>query len=90
MRVFDPKTDEQPKEGDLAVWWIPQIPGTAFRVHVDSIKEGRELEIVLAEYDLFQYAQRVKPDYSNAGGVIRWEPDGEGGFDWYDVDEEEE
>ena len=35
----------------------------------------------------FEYANRVKPDYSDASGISRWETDGDGGFDWYDVDD---
>jgi hypothetical protein len=55
--------------GDMRVWWIPQIPGKAFRVPVASLEEGVKLLIVLADYDLFQYKNRIKPDYSNAGGI---------------------
>jgi hypothetical protein len=39
---------------------------------------------VLGEYDAFQYRYRVKPDYSNAGGLSVYE-DGEW-VDWYDDD----
>jgi hypothetical protein len=55
--------------GDMRVWWIPQIPGKAFRVPVASLEEGVKLLIVLADYDLFQYKNSIKPDYSNAGGI---------------------
>lgn len=57
-----------PKEGDLRVWWMPQVPGKPFQVPVASIKEAKKLLDVLADYDLFQYKNRIKPDYSNAGG----------------------
>lgn len=72
-------------EGALKVWWIPQVPGKAFEVAVASITEGRKLCSVLADYDLFQFTHRIKPDYANAGGISRFE-DGE----WYDLDDEEE
>ena len=74
-----------PQEGDLMVWWIPQVPGRLFRVAVASRVEGQRLLRVLAAYDLFQLAQRVKPDFCNAGGLCIFE-DG----DWCDVDEEED
>lgn len=51
------------------VWWIPQIPMKAFRVAVDTIDEAALILDTLANYDLFQYHNRVKPDYSNAGGL---------------------
>lgn len=74
----------------LRVWWIPQVPGKAFNVDVDSIREGAKLMSTLAAYDLFQYDNNIKPDYSNAGGLIMFDPedkvDGPDGswVDWYD------
>lgn len=82
--------------GDLQVWWIPQVPMLmhwrilmkAFEVDVASIEEGAKILDVLARYDLFQYKNRIKPDYVNAGGLRRWcEDDGDGNpgwEDWYD------
>lgn len=74
--------------GDLQVWWIPQVPMKAFEVDVASIEEGAKIMDVLAKYDLFQYKNRIKPDYANAGGLRRWCEDageGEPGWeDWYD------
>jgi hypothetical protein len=83
-------SNPQPQPGDLVVWHIPQIPGKAFRIPVASIEEGQKLCNVLADYDAFQFAERIKPDYCNAGGVQRWEDDGDDGFDWFDVDEDDE
>ena len=51
------------KEGDLRVWWIPQVPIKAFEVDVKSPEEGKKTLRVFAEYDLFQYKNNVKPDY---------------------------
>jgi hypothetical protein len=71
-----------PKEGDVQVWWIPQIPMTAFIANVSTIEEGWRICDVLAFYDLFQLKHHVKPDYSNAGGVRILE-----NGDWTDVEE---
>ena len=57
---------------------------------VSTIAEGRKLCNILADYDLFQYENHIKPDYANAGGVARYEDDGEGGADWFDVFDDEE
>lgn len=43
---------------------------------------------VLAEYDLFQFENKVKPDYSNMGGLLMFE-DGEW-VDWYDDETNED
>lgn len=77
------------KPGDLRVWHVPQIPCPAFRVPVASAAEGVKLLEVLADYDSFQYEHRIKPDYSNVGGVERYEDDGEGERGWFDVDDDE-
>lgn len=87
MRVF--KHDDTPEPGDLIVWHIPQVPGKPFKIQVASIEEGRELQSVLASYDLFQYRNRIKPDYANVNGLSTWEDDGEGNYDWYDVEEDD-
>jgi hypothetical protein len=77
--------------GDLQVWWIPQVPMKSFEVAVSSVSEGVKVMRVLAGYDLFQFKNKVKPDYCNAGGLRVWcaDSDGEGtpGWeDWYDED----
>ena len=81
-------TSTAPKVGDLRVWHIPQVPGEPFIVPVSSVDEGVQMMDVLAAYDLFQYENRIKPDYANMSGLDRYEDDGEGGFDWFDVDVE--
>lgn len=84
------KHNQTPKKGDLKVWWIPQIPMKPFHVSVANIDEAAKILYVLAEYDLFQYDNKVKPDYSNAGGLevfdgnewTEWESD-----EYEDIDE---
>jgi hypothetical protein len=71
-------------DGQLQVWWIPQVPMEPFLVNVDSVQEAALICTALANYDIFQFENGIKPDYSNAGGlrVFRdgdWE-------DWLDED----
>ena len=61
----------------------------SFDVEVKSVAEGVKILDVLADYDLFQFENNIKPDYSNAGGLQMWDEDadGEGNpgwVDWYD------
>lgn len=76
--------------GQLQVWWIPQLGiSKMFEVDVADVAEGVKVMDVLARYDLFQYENKVKPDYANAGGLRRWCDDSDGvgtpGWeDWYD------
>jgi len=81
--------------GALQVWWVPQVPGKPFTVDVPDVATGVLMMDALAEYDLFQLRNRIKPDYCNAGGLRRWcaDSDGEGtpGWeDWYDKETSEE
>mgnify|MGYP001618263458 CR=1 FL=1 len=62
-----------PREGDLRVWWISQIPGKPFEWPVADGTQAALLLSVLAAYDDFQFEQRIKGDYSNAGGLWRYE-----------------
>lgn len=63
------------------VWWIAQIPGPAFIVPVANFVEAKLVMDALANYDKWQYDHRIKPDYSNAGGLHEW--DGEEFTDWH-------
>ena len=81
-----------PKPGDLMAWYIPQVgsSGPAFEVAVPDVKTGRLVEEALAALSYFEYSHGIKGDYADASGVARWESDGEDGFDWFEVEEEEE
>ena len=68
----------------LKIWHIPQVPMSPFEVPVASIEEAKKLLVVLADYDLFQYEHRVKPDYANASGLCVWDTQGQGWVDWED------
>lgn len=81
-----------PQEGDLRVYWVPQIPCQSFYIPVESLREAHLLLETLTSYDAFQYANNIKPDYCNAGGLevyengewVEWEEEENGeGFDEY-------
>ena len=72
------------------VWHIPQIPMKPFIVEVSGPQEGKKIGEILADYDLFQYKNKIKPDYSNMNGLevlengewLEWEDeDGNNIFD---------
>lgn len=80
------------KAGDLQVWWIPQVPmSNPFTVSVPNVAAGVALMQCLADYDSYQFENRIKPDYSNVGGLQRWcdDSDGEGTPGWEDWFDEE-
>jgi hypothetical protein len=51
------------------LWWMPQVPMDPFYYNVKDPHEAAVLYDCLAKYDLFQYENKVKPDFSNAGGL---------------------
>jgi len=72
----------QAQNGDLRVWWIPQVPDSEhFSVPVKDVEQAKLVLDTLAKYDLYQLARNIKPDYSNAGGLNTFE-DGEWST-WY-------
>lgn len=74
----------------LRVWWIPQIPMKAFAVDVQNFVEAKLLLDTLADYDLFQFKNRVKPDYANVGGLTEWDDADEEYLDWHPDEAEQE
>lgn len=81
---------ENPKNGDLKVWWIPQVPMKSFEYPVSSPQEGFILLDALAKYDLFQLENNVKPDFCNIGGLSEFDEelideseDFDGWGDWF-------
>jgi len=76
---------ENPKEGQLRVWHIPQLPMEPFHFHVNTVEEAKLLLDALGQYDLFQWQHDIKPDYSNANGLEMYDSDPELGWgEWYD------
>ncbi|MFT0546967.1 hypothetical protein ACMHYO_11565 [Allopusillimonas ginsengisoli] len=86
--------DTEPKIGDLRVWHVPQFPGPVFRVPADSPTEAKKIIRALADYDLFQFKNKIKPDYANCSGLEVYEADGgdgEAGWcEWADQETGEE
>lgn len=78
-----------PKTSQYRLWHIPQIPMTPFTRDFDDLAEAQRALDMLADYDLFQLKHRVKPDYSNAGGILQWD-DEDGQYVDLDEDEVEE
>jgi hypothetical protein len=58
-----------PSEGDLKLWWVPQIPMQAFEVPVKDIDQAVLLLNTLADYDRFQLENNIKGDYANCVSI---------------------
>lgn len=68
-------TDWQALGFHFKIWWIPQIGMKGkFEKTVSSPEEGKKLCQILADYDIFQFNNKIKPDYCNTGGIIYSHP----------------
>lgn len=56
------------KKRKMRVWHTPQVPGKPFYVPVENEKEVKKFLDALAGYDIFQFNNNIKPDFSNASG----------------------
>lgn len=67
---------------EYRVWHMPQVGANipTFYVSVENLKQAKIMLSILADYDLFQYNNNVKPDYSNAQGLEQRTE----GTDWED------
>lgn len=82
MSTYD--EDHNHDEGTLKVWYIPQIPMKAFERIVPDLPTAKIVLEVLSKFSYFEFENRVKLDYADAGGIARMEAG-----EWWDVDEEE-
>lgn len=71
-----------PKHGDLRIWWVPQIPMQSFEVDVPDLLTADLMLTTLGRYDAFQFENKVKPDYCNAGGLVQYDAESHEWWDW--------
>lgn len=68
----------------LRVSHFPQIPCKPFIVEVKDLEEAKKIYDVLANYDLFQYDNRIKPDYCNATVIEEFDEEEQDWLSWCD------
>jgi Superinfection exclusion gene product 17 len=81
-------TFPKPIKGHLRIWWVPQVPCAPFHWPVSTLDQAAQVLNMLAAYDDFQFAQNVKGDYCNAGGLEVCNDAGEW-ESWYSEEGEE-
>lgn len=57
-----------------------------FYVEVASIEEAWKIMNTLWDYDLFQFENKVKPDYCNITGLEYFDEEEQDWLEWYDED----
>lgn len=68
----------------LRVSHYPQVPCKPFMVEVKDLEEARKIYNMLADYDLFQYENRIKPDYANATVIEEFDEEEKDWISWCD------
>lgn len=74
--------------GEIKVWYIPQIPMQPYEVMVPDLKTAQIVLDALISLSIFEFENRVKPDYADAAGIARFEGGTEDG-EWWDVEDDE-
>jgi len=64
------------------MWYIPQIPGKMFEREFDNLLDAVRALNMIIDFSRFEFANRVKPDYADASGVVYWDSNDQ---EWYDV-----
>lgn len=68
----------------LRVSHFPQIPCKAFIVEVEDLKQAKKIMDILANYDLFQYENKIKPDYCNTTVLEEFDEEEQEWLSWCD------
>lgn len=68
----------------LRVCHMPQIPCDPFIVDVEDLKQAKFLADTIADYDIFQYEKRFKPDYNSTTFIEMWDEEEEEWVSWAD------
>lgn len=61
---------------DWRIWWIPAVPGEPVYFECPTPETAVRLLDAISLYDLWLTDQRIMGDWTNAGGIQRWQPSG--------------
>jgi hypothetical protein len=68
-------------------WHCPQVGRSpTYRREVPTLEQAQLLQDAFADYDLFQFENRIKPDYCNTSGIEMWDEDEQ---EWLELDEDD-
>lgn len=62
----------------------PQVPCKPFYIEISSIEEAKKISDILADYDMFQYENNIKPDYCNSTVLLYWDEEEKEWCEWHD------
>lgn len=68
----------------LRVAHMPQVPCKAYTVEVKDLQEAKLISDILADYDIFQYENNIKPDYANATFIEEYDESEKEWIGWSD------
>lgn len=74
------------KMSKLRISHHPQVPCKAFHVEVSDLDEAIKVRSILVNYDLFQFENRIKPDYANMTTLEEYDEEEGDWLQWYNED----
>lgn len=75
---------EKIEETRLRVAHYPQIPCKPFHVDVKDLEDASRIRNLLANHDLFQFHENIKPDNCSVILLEQWDEEEGDWVDWYD------
>lgn len=73
------------RPSEFRIWYVHQVPSMAYQRDVPDPQTGELILDAIYDLAIFQYEQKMIPDYANMGGVLYRDEDGE----WIDYHSEE-
>lgn len=67
------------------IWYNHQVPGPGYEQEVPNPEIGQAILDAIYQVALYQFTNRMIPDYANAGGIVYLDEDGE----WVDYHPED-
>jgi hypothetical protein len=65
-------------------WYIPQVPMKPFEIEASTAAKAQTILNIIINFSIFEFENKVKPDYCDAGGVSEWNV---GEQEWVDIEE---
>ncbi|MFF4026947.1 hypothetical protein ACFYY5_29265 [Nocardia elegans] len=77
---------KHPKLHDLRVWYTADPPRKAVHIHVPDMAYALTVLATLEAVTAYETVHQIRREVEVQAGVQRYEVNGDGGWDWYDVE----
>lgn len=86
ITALESNIKEQRQDERYRAVYVPQVPMHALTIETKSLEHAAVALESIIQLSIFEFKNRVKPDYSDFAGVERWDEDEQ---EWESVEDEE-